>query len=290
MSVASWINKNTISLKGKCVAVSGSTGGIGTQLCRYLAYLGADIVLCDRNAEKSRVLGESLKNEFKSLNVDYVRCDLSDMQSVKTACAELLQKNIDFLILNAGAYAIPRKITDAGLDNVFQINFAAPYYLAKTLGEHIEKRGGRIVAVSSIAKDYSKIREFDVDFSGEKRANLAYGNAKRFLTYSLMHLFEDTSVLSLVHPGITFTNITNHYPKFIFAIIKHPMKVIFQSPKIASLSVLKGLFESTDKNEWIGPRVFNIWGYPKKQKLKPLKNGEDEKIFEIAKSVFNKIK
>ncbi len=290
MKINKWLLKNTKSLKGKCVAVSGSTGGIGNQLCRFLAFLGADLVLCDRNQKKATELSECLKKEYKSLNVNYVRCDLSDMQSVKTATQELLQKGIDFLILNAGAYAIPRKITDAGLDNVFQINFAAPFYLANTLKEHIEKRSGKIVAVSSIAKDYSKIREYDVDFSGEKKANLAYGNAKRFLTYSLMELFKDSDALSIVHPGITFTNITNHYPKLLFAIIKHPMKVIFQSRKKASLSVLKGLFESTGKNEWIGPRVFNIWGYPKKQKLKPLKNGEDDRIFEIANSIYEKIK
>lgn len=290
MSINKWILKNTNSLKGKCVAVSGSTGGIGKELCRYIAFLGADLVLVDRNTEKSKAFGKSLKNEFKSLNVDYVKCDLEDMQSVKNVAQELLQKNIDFLILNAGAYAIERKILDTGLDNVFQINFAAPFYLVKTLKEHIEQKGGKIVAVSSIAKDYSKIREFDVDFSGEKRANLAYGNAKRFLTYSLMALFEDSDTLSIVHPGITFTNITNHYPKVLFAIIKHPMKVIFHSPKMASLSVLRGLFESTGKNEWIGPRVFNIWGLPKKQRIGPLKNDEDYVISTISKSIYEKIK
>ena len=36
MSISKWIEKNTASLKGKTVAISGSTGGLGRELCRYL--------------------------------------------------------------------------------------------------------------------------------------------------------------------------------------------------------------------------------------------------------------
>ena len=39
-----WLNKNTDSLKGKTVVISGSTGGIGQELCEYLAFLGANII------------------------------------------------------------------------------------------------------------------------------------------------------------------------------------------------------------------------------------------------------
>ena len=71
----------------------------------------------------------------------------------------------------------------------------------------------------------------------------------------------------MVHPGITFTNITAHYPKWLFALIKHPMQVIFMPARRAALSVLKGVFESTAYGEWIGPRLFDVWGLPRKRKL-----------------------
>ena len=45
----------------------------------------------------------------------------------------------------------------------------------------IEARGGRIVAVSSIAHNYSEIDERDVDFSTRRKASIVYGNAKRYL-------------------------------------------------------------------------------------------------------------
>ena len=48
-----WLGKNTESLAGKTVAISGSTGGLGKHICRYLASLGASIVLLDRNRTRS---------------------------------------------------------------------------------------------------------------------------------------------------------------------------------------------------------------------------------------------
>lgn len=285
-----WIEKHTHSLVGKTVAISGATGGIGVELCRYLAYLGASLILLDRNKEKSGALKERLQEEFPSLSISLIRLDLSDISTVKEA-AELLSKTeLDALILNAGAYHVPRYKCSSGLDNVFQINFASPYYLVRELLPTLRVRDGRIVAVGSIAHNYSKIDTNDIDFSTRSKSSLVYGNAKRYLMYSLMGLFDGGDGLAITHPGITFTNITAHYPPLIFAVIKHPMKVIFMKPRKACLSILQGLFESTRKNEWIGPRIFNVWGKPKKQPLKTCSADEAEKICVIAEEIYEKMK
>ncbi len=284
------IEKYMPSLQYKTVAISGSTGGIGVELCNYLAECGASLILLDRNPEKSNKLKESLKEKFPSLSVSLVRVDLSDIKSVKKAAEELSEMEIDALILNAGAYHIPRYKCDSGLDNVFQINFASPYYLVRELLPSISARGGRVVAVSSIAHNYSAADFSDVDFSTRKKPSLVYGNAKRYLTFSLFGLFGDCGGLAITHPGITFTNITAHYPKLIFALIKHPMKVIFMKPKKACLSILYGLSEDMKPNEWIGPRYFNVWGLPKKQKLRTCKEDEAKKICAVAEKIYEDMK
>ena len=266
MTVATWIKRNTTTLAGKTVAVSGATGGIGQALCRHLAALGADLIFLDRNEKRSRALGAALQGEFPSLSVDYIRVDLTDMDTVKAA-ADLLEKRpLDYLILNAGAYAVPRFTTHGGHDNVFQINFLAPYYLARRLLPKLRARGGRVVAVGSIAHNYSKTDEADVEFCTRTRASLVYGNAKRHLMYALSQQAKDGGV-SIVHPGITQTNITAHYPKPIWLLIKWPMRVIFMSPRKAALCVLRGIFDGCGEGEWIGPRVFDVWGFPKKKRL-----------------------
>ena len=287
MTVEKWINKNTASLSGKTVAISGSTGGLGRELCHHLASLGASLVLVDRNIEKSRGLGKELEGKFKDVSVSYVTADMSDMESVKRAADQLLIMDINYLILNAGAYSIPRYTTALGYDNVFTINFISPYYLTRRLLPSIKARGGKIIAVSSIAHNYSKIDETDVDFSTRKQASLVYGNAKRFLTYSLFAL--DCDTIAITHPGICFTGITNHYPPIIFALIKHPMKLIFMSPKRAALSILCGLFNECAAGGWIGPRLFDIWGLPKKKKLRTAGSEEAAKISEIAEKIYNNV-
>lgn len=284
-----WIEKNAKSLSGKCVAISGATGGIGKTLCHSLASLGASLVLINRNAERTQALEEELKECYPTLAVSHVIADLEDMESVRCAASELMPLPIDYLILNAGAYSIPRRTTDIGYDNVFQINFIAPLYLARALMPKIRERGGRVVAVSSIAHNYSKIDPHDVDFSKRQRASLVYGNAKRYLTYSLLSLYGDEGLVSVAHPGITFTGITAHYPKIIFAIIKHPMKIIFMKPRVAARSIIRGIFEPTKKYEWIGPAIFDVWGNPRKKKLNTANCEEIEKINLISEEICSKI-
>ena len=284
----SWFEKNTKSLQDRTVAITGSTGGLGMELCDYLASLGAGLVLVDRNREKSRALAEKLKVKYPSLVVKFVTADMADMTSVKTAGEELCAIGIDYLILNAGAYSIPRCITDIGYDNVFTINFVAPYYLTRRLLPSIRARRGRVVAVGSIAHNYSEIDLADIDFRRRKKASLVYGNAKRFLTFAMQNLSDDDVIIA--HPGISFTGITNHYPPLIFALIKHPMKVIFMKPRRAALSILYGLFADVPSDSWIGPWLFDVWGLPRVKKLSTAGSEEKGKIIKIAENIYEKVK
>ena len=284
-----WIKKNMPLMAGKTVAISGATGGIGQELCRHLAGLGADLLLLDRNSERSNNWIEKLKVEYPTLNARHLRLDLSDFGTVRSVTEELLVSPPDYLIFNAGAYHIPRFTCDTGHDNVFQINFVAPYYMARTLLPVMHERGGRIVAVGSIAHNYSHIDLDDVEFLTRKQSSKVYGNAKRWLMFSLFGLDKSSNTITVAHPGITLTNITAHYPKLIYAIIKHPMKVIFMSPRRASLSILAAMVQNAKENEWFGPSLFDIWGLPKKKLLKTCSADEAEKICEKAGKIYNQL-
>ncbi len=292
MKKSKWFMENTDSLFGKTVAVTGTTGGIGKELCRYLAQLNANLILLDRNSALSGEHRKELENNFPHINVKCVNVDLENFDSVKNTTELLKQEKIDVFIHNAGAYSIPRKTCTTGFDNVFQINFISPYYIIRELMPNLRKINGRVVVVGSIAHNYSKIDTSDIDFSKRKQSSLVYGNAKRFLMFSLYELFKEESrvTLSVTHPGITFTKITNHYPRLIFALIKNPMKVIFMKPKKASLSVLKGVFEPCGYHFWIGPKFFDVWGFPKLKKLKTCNQQESEKIGDISEEIYKNLK
>lgn len=290
MKIEKWLNENTSSLWGKKVAITGSTGGIGVELCEYLCKLGANLILVDRNLQKS----ERLKNKLLEKYGTDIRCitaDLEDFESVKAVAEQLKNEAVDIFLHNAGAYSIPRKVCSTGYDNVFQINFVSPYYMIKELLPNLRKVKGRVVVVGSIAHNYSKADPKDIDFSTRTASSLVYGNAKRYLMFSLFELFKNETevTLSVTHPGITFTNITAHYPKLIFAVIKHPMKIIFMKPRVACLSVILGIFKNCEYLEWIGPGFFNVWGKPKKQRLKTVSKTEREFIAKTAEEIYKKL-
>ena len=287
-----WLAENTESLEGKTVAITGSTGGLGRELARYLASLGASLILVDRSYKRSEEHKRALEEEFPNISVKLVTSDLADFDSVKAAAESLLRESVDFLIHNAGAYSIPRTVCKTGFDNVYQINFVSPYYLTRTLMKSIKERGGRIIIVGSIAHNYSKTDSTDIDFKTRKKASRVYGNAKRYVMFSSFALEEneDCPEISVTHPGITFTGITSHYPKLIFALIKHPMKIIFMRRDKAALSILKGVFMPTSKNEWIGPRLFNVWGLPKRKNLSTVSESEFEFIKNTSEKIYEGLK
>ena len=279
-------------LHGKNIAITGATGGLGVNVCMHLAKAGANLILINRSMDKSEKLKQQINNIYPSVDVKIVIADLSNFNSVKQAVQILKTMPIDTLILNAGIYNVPRYITDIGYDNVFVTNFVSHYYMVKQLLPILKKsQSPNVVAVGSIAHNYCKLNPNDIDYSTNAKHTKVYGNSKRFLMFGLMGLFKNETNIkfSVVHPGVTFTNITNHYPKLVYALIKYPMKILFPSPKKASLHIVGGVVNSTPYHHWIGPTIMSVWGKPKLTKLKTCNENESKQIFDLAEQIYNKL-
>ena len=198
-----WLQKYGRDLSGKHIAIFGSTGGIGNALCRHILQLNGALIMVDRNGKKASCLMQQLQKEFPLAKICRITADLEDINAVDAACAKLKELSVDVLIHNAGAYSVPRKMCSTGYDNIFQINFLSPYYITRSLSDHLSARKGRVVVVGSIAHNYSVTDPCDIDFSEKSRASRVYGNAKRYWMYSAYSLaaeYPDIS-FSVVHPG-----------------------------------------------------------------------------------------
>ncbi len=264
MNVEKWINNNSFNLKGKVVAITGATGGLGSTLCKHLAKLNADILMLNRDLEKSQKLKDELLIEFPNANIEIIKLDLSNMQNVKEVCLELKDRKLDFFVFNAGVYKVPLVKTDLGYNNVFQVNFISPYHLVKTLLPSFRKAKTKIIAVGSIAHKIAKLNENDIDYSNKKSAIKIYGNSKRFLMFSLYELLKNENDIefAVTHPGITLTSMTSHYHKSINWLIKIGVKTLFPNPQKAVLNIMLALFKDCSYFEWIGPKYFDVWGTP----------------------------
>ena len=291
MNIKKWIKNNCKDLSGKTICITGSTGGIAVELVKHLASLGANFIFANRNKEKSKKQKQDLLTLFPNIKVEILSVDMSDLNSVKLFVCKLKQFHVDILILNSAVYNVSRKTSSAGFDNVFQINFVSAYYIAKQMMSSLRKiKDSKVIVISSIAHKYSQVDFDDPQKLKTKKANIIYGNSKRVLMLAMQKLFENSHVdLSIVHPGITLTKMTNHYPKAINWLVKIGIKLLFPSPEKACLSVVYGVFNNTSTNEWIGPAKHDIWGYPKKKKIKTYSTNEQEKVFKLAEQIYTKI-
>lgn len=291
MKIEKWFNQNTRSLEGKTICITGSTGDLAKIFTEKLASLGANFVFANRDKQKSEKQKQELLNKYPNIKIQILNLDLFDMNSVKVFVCKLKQIKIDILILNSAVYNIPRKTTSDGFDNIFQINFVSQYYIVKQMLPTLRKiKDSKVVVIGSIAHNYSKTNFDDIQFLKSAKSSKVYGNSKRFLMFSLKQLFIDSPVkLSVVHPGVTLTQMTNHYPLIINWLVKIGIKLLFPTPEKACLSIISGVFEDTQETEWIGPKKHDIWGYPKKKKLKSYSKNEAEKIFFETEKIYSSI-
>ena len=290
MNYKKWLKENTKDLKNKTIVLTGSTGGLGQEIANFLGMLNANIILADRDFEKSSKLKESLLKKY-NISVKQIKLDLQNLDSVTNFITEVKKQNIDAIIHNAGVYNLPTN-DEQNYYTINKVNYLMPYYITKSLLPELKKSSlARVVVVGSIAYEYAKFNPCDPEYLMCKKPNKIYGNSKRCLIYSISELFknEKSVKLSIVQPGVTPTNITRHFPKFVRGIIKLPMKMVFNSPKKSSLCVIKGLFEDLNYNEWIGPKYFGVWGKPKKSSLKQISNEEILQIFQDAEENYNLI-
>lgn len=283
MNYDKWLQKNTNSLVGKVVAITGATGGLGNKIAEFVAFLGGDLIFIDRNLKKSLALKEKICAKY-NVNVTNITADQMRVNDIKKA-ASLIDK-IDYLILNAGTFKLGRIKSNIGYDNIFQINAISPYFLTKLLLPKLA--GGRVVLVGSIAYLLGEYRYSDIDHSLNKKDMAVYGNSKKAIMYGLNELLKDKNVsLGVGHPGITATNIIRNYPKWLYKCVKKPMQLIFNCPKKASLNIIKAMFGDDMKYCWYGPRFLSVWGMPKYEKIGYKKNEARGYFLKLEKIVNN---
>ena len=145
----------SIDLSGEVAFVTGTTSGLGARFARVLAACGASVALTGRRVERLESLAEEIRASGGTC--EPVALDMTDRDSIRNA----LRKSEDtlglatILVNNAG---IPdaqwiAKMTDELVDSVFDTNLVGPWVLSSEFARRLmeEKRGGRIVNISSMA-------------------------------------------------------------------------------------------------------------------------------------------
>ncbi len=200
-------------MKGKTVLITGATSGLGKETARALARLGATIVMTTRDQQRGEQAKQELIASTQNMNIDVMFCDLASFVSIRTFCAEFLEKyhELHVLINNAGVSNFHRKVSKDGIEETFAVNYLAPFLMTNLLLERLTQSApSRIVNVAS-GFHSGAIRFDDLEFTKEYSVFRVYGHSKVaviLFTRLLAEKLEGTGVLvNCANPGMSRTNL-----------------------------------------------------------------------------------
>lgn len=181
-----WTDPAQDALAGRTVLITGPTSGLGRATTDALAELGARVVLVSRSQERLDALRDELVQRHGADRFPTVVADMSSLQSVRTAVAQVraTESRLDVLIDNAGAIHAERDVTDDGLEATFATMVAGPFVLIDGLRPLLEDNGGgQVINVVSGGMYGQALPLDDLQFErGEFDGTRAYARAKRAST------------------------------------------------------------------------------------------------------------
>lgn len=151
-------------LEGKRVVLTGASTGIGEQMAYHYASHGADLLITARRENLLKKVTNHCKRVGKPHgSYNYIIADMSNMSSTEIVIKEAVSRmgGIDYLVLNH-IKEISLGEWNGSLDNLtmlsnlFEINFKAYVHLASYAMPILEKSGGSIIVVSSIAGKFAQ--------------------------------------------------------------------------------------------------------------------------------------
>ncbi len=272
-----WTPERLGSLAGKTYVITGANSGTGFEASRIFLSKGAKVVMLNRNPTKSTAAIENLKQEFgNDADVTFIRMDLAELDSVRKAAAEILEKvpYIDALICNAAIAQVPtQKFTKDGFESQLGTNHYGHFVLCGMLFDRIEASKGRIVVVASLGYKMGlrAIQFDDMNWDKNYNANSAYSQSKlaqMMFTYELqdrVRAAKKNVELYVCHPGSSATSLISTSGSLTTRIV---FRLLSLSPMVQSAEKgaypevmcatedgleQRALYGPTGRMEWVGP-------------------------------------
>lgn len=146
--------RETFSLEGKVVVVTGASRGIGRGLASYFARQGARVVALARSEALLRELVAEVTAAGGHCTARVL--DVRDVAAIRPVFDAIAAEygRIDVLVNNAGmGKPIPAlELTEADWDEMMSLNLKGAFFCAQAAGRHMVAQGkGRIINISSQA-------------------------------------------------------------------------------------------------------------------------------------------
>jgi meso-butanediol dehydrogenase/(S,S)-butanediol dehydrogenase/diacetyl reductase len=136
-----------MDLEGKVAIVTGGSSGIGKAIVERYAWEGAEVVIADVDEEAGKEVAEETDSHF-------IKCDVSDFESVESLVEETVEKygKLDIMVNNAGIGSV-EGIEDMDVEDYEQIrsiDLDGVVYGCKAAAPHLRETEGTIINMASI--------------------------------------------------------------------------------------------------------------------------------------------
>jgi len=269
-----WTTDDIPDQTGRIAVVTGANTGLGLETAKALAAHGASVVLAVRNLDKGKQAAVTITTASPGADVTVQRLDLSSLDSVRDAAAELRagHDRIDLLINNAGVMYTPRSTTADGFELQFGTNHLGHFALTGLLLDRLlAADGSRVVTVSSVGHRIRARIDFDdLAFQHHYSRVAAYGRSKLanlLFTYDLQRRLAEagaTTIAVAAHPGGSNTELVRNSPLAVRALNAAFGSLIAQSAAMGALPTLRAATDpAVVGGQYYGPDGFReLRGHP----------------------------
>src|SRR5688572_25184173 len=136
--------------EGKTALVTGGGTGLGREFTRSLAALGADVMICSRDAEHLRPAAQSISKET-GRRVEFEVCDVRRPEQVEAVIEAVATKfgRLDVLVNNAAGnfFAPIESMSFNAWKAVIDIVLHGTFLMSKAAFPLLQKNNGSIVNI-----------------------------------------------------------------------------------------------------------------------------------------------
>ena len=225
-------------LKDKVCIVTGGAAGIGKATAQKFASEGAQVVICDVNAE----LGQALANELGN-NASFYKVNVTNRHEVQSWIEDVIAKygRIDVLINNAGITRdgqfvkfkdgeLVGQMSEEAFDAVIAVNLKGVFNCTQAVVPFMIKQGGGcVVSASSVVGLYG-------NFGQTNYAATKFGVIGMTKTWA-RELGRYQIRVNAVAPGFVLTDMVLKMPENVLATMANntPLKRLAQPEEIANV-------------------------------------------------------
>ena len=239
-----------MSIEGKKIFITGSTGGIGTAICNKFLNKNCILVLSSSSDEKLEKLKKLYGNKHSYYNLDLSNIDNLEK---KMQIISKEHKDIEVLVNNAGITndSLLLRMKYSQWSKVINTNLSSNFIIIKSiLPSMIAKRNGKIIGISSV-----------VALTGNPgQSNYTSSKAGMISMYKsiALEVAKRNINVNIVSPGFIVSSMTDqlHEDQKNNILKNIPMKKFGKPEDVASLV----LYLSSDEASYITGQNFHING------------------------------